>query len=188
MDTDDPPPAAAAAVESSSPLAAPPPLWDLQHGARFFLQRLRVLEPTQTLPTTTLKPDAPPIQLGWKPLVPIDDLSSLIAVIDSQHRPEDLPVLINESLTVERTRRNLLEALARLALDPALTAEVIIAFRPVAVTLVGRWIEALGLGEEGQWRQGQPGVEMAAGERDAVNKVWRAIVRALPILGDQVMP
>ena len=188
MDTDDPPPAAAAAVESSSPLAAPRPLWDLQHGARFFLQRLRVLEPTQTQPTRTLKPDAPPVQLGWKPLVPIDDLSSLIAVIDFQHRPTGLPVQINESLTVQQTRRNLLEALARLALDPALTAEVIIAFRPIAVALVGRWIEALGLGEEGQWRQGQPGVEMAAGERDAVNKVWRAIVRSLPILGDQVMP
>ncbi|GAA5875503.1 hypothetical protein JCM3774_003651 [Rhodotorula dairenensis] len=187
MDTDDPPPAVAAA--DPSPLPTRPP-WTLDQGARALLQRLRVLErTTRDAPALALKPDAPPAVLAWRPLVPIDDLSSLIAVIDPYQRPQGfLPAQTALSQSPQQARHNLIEALARLALDPALTAEVVIAFRPVAIALVGRWFEALGLTEQGTWRQGQPGVEMAPGERDAVVKVWRAVVRALPIFGEQIMP
>ncbi|GAA5984033.1 hypothetical protein JCM10908_006021 [Rhodotorula pacifica] len=186
MDSDDPPPADVAMAVEKTPSS--PSQWDLQQGALALLERLSLLEPSSTLAKPTLRPDAPPVHLVWKPLVPIDDLSKLIAVIDPQLRPEGLQVHTDASQTHQQARQALLEALARLCLDSALTAEVIIAFRPVAIALVGRWIEALGLSEEGTWRQGEPGVEMAAGERDAVNQVWRAIIRALPILGDQVMP
>ncbi|POY75159.1 hypothetical protein BMF94_1791 [Rhodotorula taiwanensis] len=192
MDTDDPPAPAAAVVEvdginvDSSPLIAE---WDLQAGARTLLERLRVLEPTQNVQYSHLiKADAPPVQLAWRPLVPLADLSSLVAVIAPEQRPAELPFHVEANPEAPETRARLLEAVARLALDPALTIEVLVAFRPVATALVGRWIEALGLSDEGKWRDGESGVEMAAGERVTVTKVYRAVVRALPLLGEQVMP
>lgn len=192
MDTDDPPAPAAAVVEvdginvDSSPFIAE---WDLQAGARTLLERLRVLEPTQNVQYSHLiKADAPPVQLAWRPLVPLADLSSLVAVIAPEQRPAELPFHVEANPEAPETRARLLEAVARLALDPALTIEVLVAFRPVATALVGRWIEALGLSDEGKWRDGEFGVEMAAGERVAVTKVYRAVVRALPLLGEQVMP
>ncbi|GAA6026009.1 hypothetical protein JCM8202_000005 [Rhodotorula sphaerocarpa] len=137
---------------------------------------------------SSLRPDAPPITLAWRPLVPIADLSSLIAAIDPALRPADMPFHVEADPDAPETRARLLDSVARLALDPALTAEVILAFHPIALALIGRWCVALGLSDEGRWRDGEAGVEMAAGERDAVVKVYRAIVRSLPIIGEQVMP
>ncbi|BGP48616.1 AAA ATPase midasin [Rhodotorula kratochvilovae] len=180
MDTD-PPPILAPPLRDETALEC-----NLASRALALLHRLGVTQGLTPSTTSTIKPDAPAATLAWTPLVPLADLSLLLALVPAEHRPAQLQVAPLEPTSESRTRT--LDTLARLALEPALTVDVLAHFRPLAVALVGRWFDLLGLADDGRWRDGQPGQEAARGERDAVEKVWTAVVRALPLLGDEVMP
>ncbi|BGP16616.1 hypothetical protein JCM10213_000468 [Rhodosporidiobolus nylandii] len=152
------------------------------------LERLSVLRTTTTPDrTSVIRKEAHSTQ-HWTPLIPLPDLVLLLSVIPSAQLPQNLPFAVSTAPATPATRAQLLDTLARLALEPSLTVEVLSTFRPVAVTLLGRWIELLGLDDEGSWRAGEPGIEQAQGEKDAVEKVWRAVVRVLPIMGEEAMP
>lgn len=163
---------------------------DLSHRTAKLLERIAVL-PTDTTtanPTATvIRPDAHSSE-HWVPLIPLPDLVVLLSSIPQAQLPANLPFSVNTATPTPAVRSQLLDTLARLALESALTVEVISLFRPLAVALVGRWVDLLGLSEDGTWREGEPGVEMAQGEKDAVDRVWRAVVRVLPLLGDEAMP
>ncbi|GAA6035232.1 hypothetical protein NBRC10512_006266 [Rhodotorula toruloides] len=140
---------------------------------------------------SVLRPDAPATATEWTPLIPAADLSLLLGVTATVTSPDDslsVPGYVAPAAATAETRTQLLDILARLALNPALTVEVLTHFRPVAAAIVGRWFELLGLDDEGKWRSGEAGVEMAQGEMDAVDKVWKALVRAFPLLGQEAFP
>jgi midasin len=42
--------------------------------------------------------------------------------------------------------------------------------------------------DQGNWRAGEPGIEQAQGEKEAVEKVWAALAVSLPLLQDEVIP
>lgn len=171
------------------PSPSPSPLdTDLATRTATLLNRLSVLSSTPATSPTTLINSEHHATEQWIPLIPLADLSLLLSVIPTAQLPSNLPFAVAPASATPATRAHLLDTLARLALEPSLTVEVVSAFRPVAVALVGRWIELLGLSDEGRWRQGDAGVEQAAGERDAVEKVWRAVVRVLPIMNEEAMP
>ncbi|GAA5820590.1 hypothetical protein JCM11251_003065 [Rhodosporidiobolus azoricus] len=156
------------------------------------LERLGVITssstPTEDSPATKSVITDAYSTTQWTPLIPLSDLVLLLSCIPAARLPAELPFAIESASPTPATRSALLDTLARLALEPALMIEIITLFRPVAVVLVGRWVELLGLSEEGKWREGEPGVEKAPGEKDAVEKVWIALVRALPLMHDEVMP
>jgi midasin len=138
-----------------------------------------------------LRPDAPATAIEWTPLIPAADLSLLLSVTASALSPGDslnVPVSAQPAAATAETCARLLHTLARLSLSPALTVEVLTHFRPVAAAIIGKWFELLGLDDEGKWRSGEPGVEMAPGEMDAVDKVWKALVRAFPLMGQEAFP
>lgn len=184
MDADPPPPPALAASRDDTLLEC-----NLAHLTQALLHRLGLTSNTSTPSNpSAIKPDAPATQLAWTPLVPLADLSSLLSLVPADQRPEQLQQGIAPAQPTSEARIGTLDTLARLALEPALTVDVLGVFRPLAVSLVGRWFDLLGLTDDGRWRDGQPGQEAAPGERDAVDKVWTALVRALPLLGNEVMP
>ncbi|GAA5872063.1 hypothetical protein JCM8547_003087 [Rhodosporidiobolus lusitaniae] len=163
---------------------------DLAHRTSKLLERLGVLSTTTSTseqPATVINPLAHSTQ-HWIPLVPLADLTLLLSAIPPSQLPSNLPFVVQSAAPSPATRLQILDTLARLALEPSLTVEVISLFRPLAAALVGRWVDLLGFSDEGRWREGEVGVEQAPGEKDAVEKVWRAIVRVLPLLGDEVMP
>ncbi|GAA5843645.1 hypothetical protein JCM9279_000821 [Rhodotorula babjevae] len=191
MDTADPPrpPSPAAAPPLDSPLET-----NLAHRTHALLHRLGCATTAPTaVPASLIKPDAPATHLAWTPLVPLADLSSLAHLLTLDARAasphlEHLASQLSAPTNSTEARTRTLDTLARLALEPALTVEVLAHYRPLAVVLVGRWFDLLGLTDTGSWRTGEPGLEAAPGERDAVDKVWSALVRALPLLGDDAMP
>ncbi|BGP32484.1 AAA ATPase midasin [Rhodotorula toruloides] len=144
-----------------------------------------------TLHESVLRPDAPATATEWTPLIPDADLSLLLGVtatVSSLSDSLSVPGHVEPAAATAETRTQLLDTLARLALNPALTVEILTHFRPVAAAVVGRWFELLGLDDEGKWRKGEYGVEMAHGEMDAVDKVWKALVRAFPLMGQEAFP
>ncbi|GAA5967871.1 hypothetical protein JCM11641_005792 [Rhodosporidiobolus odoratus] len=151
------------------------------------LQQLAVLPATPQTQTSLICKVAY-LTRHWIPLIPLPDLVLLLSVLPSNQLPDNLPFAVPTSQLTLATRKQLLDTLARLALEPSLTIPVLSTFRPVAAALVGRWVELLGLSDEGTWRAGEPGVEQALGEKDAVEKVWTALVRSLPLLGNIAMP
>ncbi|KPV75029.1 uncharacterized protein RHOBADRAFT_53933 [Rhodotorula graminis WP1] len=191
----DPPPSPLVVAASPPPAAHDSALeCNLAHRTRAFLHRLGVATTAPApAPATLIKHDAPATHLAWTPLVPLSDLSSLAALITHDARAaapllEHLAIAHPTPGHESEARTRTLDTLARLALEPALTVEVLAHYRPLAVVLVGRWFDLLGLTDTGSWRDGEPGHEAAPGERDAVDKVWSALVRALPLLGDDAMP
>ncbi|GAA5896896.1 hypothetical protein JCM8208_007119 [Rhodotorula glutinis] len=193
MDPDPPPsPLVAASPPSTSTDSALE--CNLAHRTYALLHRLGVATTAgSAAPASLLRPDAPATHLAWTPLVPLADLSSLIALISHDARStaprlEHLAVDHSTLANTSEARTRTLDTLARLALEPALTVEVLAHYRPLAVVLVAKWFDLLGLTDTGSWRDGEPGQEAAPGERDAVDKVWSALVRAFPLLGDDAMP
>ncbi|GAA6048627.1 hypothetical protein JCM3770_002064 [Rhodotorula araucariae] len=184
MDSDPPP------AQASPP---PPPPDDsalecnLAVRAHALLQRIGAARGV-AVTTTRFQSDRPAAHLVWTPLVPLADLSLLVALVPPEHRLAELHIAPAPAQPTGEFRARILDTLARLALEPALTVDVLAHFRPLAPALVGRWFDLLGLAHDGSWREGQPGQEAAPGERTAVEKVWTAVVRALPLLGDEVMP
>ncbi|GAA5999947.1 hypothetical protein JCM10207_005984 [Rhodosporidiobolus poonsookiae] len=175
------PPSPRRVAPASSPLDC-----NLEHRTRTLLERIAVITNTQhttALPASAIRADAHSTQ-HWLPLIPLADLALLLSVVPSPHRPVDLPF----SITTQATRTQFLDTLARLALEPSLTVEILTLFRPVAVALISRWVELLGLSDEGKWRDGEAGVEQAQGEKDAVCKVWTALIRVMPLMGDEATP
>ncbi|GAA6044164.1 hypothetical protein JCM8097_003730 [Rhodosporidiobolus ruineniae] len=193
MDVDPVPGRADSPPAPSSPPPLPTPSspleCDLSQRVAKLLEHLAVLttDTTTSTPPSLIRPEAHSSQ-QWLPLIALPDLVVLLSALPQAQLPQNLPFAVTPAAATPAARSQLLDTLARLALEPALTVEVISTFRPLAVALVGRWVELLGLSDEGQWREGEPGVEQAQGEKDAVDKVWRAIVRVLPLLGDEVMP
>ena len=119
-------------------------------------------------------------QTGWLPLLPTADAAFLLSTIPPSLRPATLPFVVP---TTPATRRQLIDTLARLALEPSLTMEVMMRFRPLSPVLWGRWLEMLGLDGEGEWREG----EERGGERAAVEKVLGAMARVLGVF-ENVFP
>ncbi|GJN90851.1 hypothetical protein Rhopal_003865-T1 [Rhodotorula paludigena] len=181
MDADPPPQQAPAAA--SSPLEC-----NLAARTLALVQRLGLVQSEHTHAHSVIRPDAPASAEVFAPLVPLADLSLLLSVIPQHLVPATLPFQVAPALSGASSRTRLVDTLARLALEPALTVEILSHFRPIAPALVGRWFDLLGLADDGSWRQGEAGVESAPGERDAIDKVFRAVVRALPLLGDAIMP
>jgi len=187
---DPPPPSPYPATAADSPLEC-----NLAHRTLALLDRLGLATTAGTAaPASLINPHAPATHLAWTPLVPLADLSSLAHLIthDARATAPRLEQLASTPSTLAKTseaRTRTLDTLARLALrQPALTVEVLAIYRPLAAVLVGRWFDLLGLTDSGSWRASEPGQEAAPGERDAVDKVWSALVRALPLLGDDAMP
>lgn len=118
-------------------------------------------------------------QTGWLPLLPLADAHLLLSCVPSSLLTANLPITsIAPAPATSATRVRLLDTLARLALEPSLTMEVMFAFRAVASVLWGRWLEMLGFDAgEGAWREGGE----REGERGAVEKVLAAFVRLLPV-------
>lgn len=184
-DTPDPP--------ARSPL--PAGFINLAQHTRSLAIALALVKPAEqsqnTVHESVLRPDAPATATEWTPLIPAADLSLLLGVTATVTSPDDslnVPGHVEPAAATAETRTQLLDTLARLALNPALTVEILTHVRPVAAAIVGRWFELLGLDDEGKWRKGEDGVEMAQGEMDAVDKVWKALVRAFPLLGQEAFP
>lgn len=116
--------------------------------------------------------------VGPKPLVPAADAILLLSTLPPSLLPSDLPYPVTPAPPTPATRRALLDALARLALEPSLTVEVMRRYRPLSVHLWGRWLEMLGLDAAGEWCKDG---EEKEGERVAVEKVFRAMVRVLGV-------
>lgn len=123
--------------------------------------------------------------LEWRPLIPSPDLAILLAAVPPKLRPTDLPFAISEPQSSPQARQQLLDTVARLALEPPLTLEVMRRFRPINPHLWGRWLEMLGLDAAGEWRA-QDSIEVD-GERNAVEKVFTAMVSILPVF-ENVFP
>ncbi|BGP25033.1 midasin [Rhodotorula toruloides] len=180
-----------------TPARSPPPaslisLAQLTRSLAIALGLVRPAEESQnTVCADALRYDAPVTATDWKPLISTADLSLLLSVTATVAMPDDslsVPGDVDPASATAVTRTHLLDALARLALNPSLTIEVLTHFRPIAAAIVGKWFELLGLDDEGEWRNGEAGVEMAQGELDAVDKVWKALVRAFPLMGQEAFP
>ncbi|GAA6063185.1 hypothetical protein JCM10212_006851 [Sporobolomyces blumeae] len=175
---------------SSPPPALPAALdLDLAYSTQRFLERIHFIqvEREHTRPKSRLRRDVDSTRTHL-PLIPQDDLVLLLSVLPTASVPSNLPFDVTPSTPSSRLRRTLVETLSRLALSPPFTIEILSLYRPIATALVGNWFELLGVNAEGQWRDGQAGVEQAQGERDAVDKVWSALVTAMPLLGDEGLP
>lgn len=145
-----------------------------------FLQRLGVLPTTSTTLHTAyhskhLKHEAY-TTITSIPLIATADIILLLSVLPTTLLPSDLPYAIPATQSTATTRTNLLNTLARLALEPSLTMEIMRRYKPLNAHLWGRMLEMLGLNDEGEWREGETA---AAGEREAVERVYRAMVRVL---------
>jgi len=122
-------------------------------------------------------------QTGWLPLIPTADAAFLLSTVPPSLRPDSLPFAVPTAPATSATRRQLIDTLARLALEPSLTMEVTMRFRPLSPVLWGKWLEMLGLDAEGAWRDG----DERDGERAAVEKVFTAMVRVLGVF-ENVFP
>lgn len=162
--------------------AAPAPLdFNLSAATLLFLRQLGALATVQHHPPTTVQNKLHNSTTTWLPLIPFEDLKLLLATIPRQLLPADLPFAVPGKAP---PRVALLDTLARLALEPSLTAEIMRRYRPLSVHLWGRWLDMLGFSIEGEWRS--DGQEVV-GEREAVEKVYRAMVALVPVY-DNIFP
>ncbi|KAK4705526.1 midasin, partial [Phenoliferia sp. Uapishka_3] len=126
--------------------------------------------------------------LQWRPLIPTADAITLLAAVPTTLLPlNHLPFAVPPPRPSSQTRRHLLDTIARLALEPPLTLEVMRRFRPLNAHLWGRWLEMLGLDAAGEWRAANEDGSEAEGERQAVGKVFKAMVEVLPVF-ENVFP
>ena len=124
--------------------------------------------------------------LAWRPLIPTSDALTLLAAVPAALVPVGrVPFAIPPARPTNEARQLLLDTVARLALEQSLTLEVMRRFRPLNAHLWGRWLEMLGLDAAGEWRA-HDSIE-AEGEREAVEKVLRAMVEVLPVF-ENVFP
>lgn len=119
------------------------------------------------------------------PLIPIIDAKLLLSILPSTLLPKDLNLNIIKSNPNKVTRQSILDTLAKLALEPALTLEISRRFRPLGPHFWGRWLEMLGLTDEGEWKISTNGE--AQGERLAIEKVYIAMIKVLPVF-ENVFP
>ncbi|GAA5925946.1 AAA family ATPase midasin [Sporobolomyces koalae] len=163
---------------------------DLSHSTRLLLELVGLLTATTTItaPRESLFRRGLASHTTRLPLIAQDDLVLLLSATPAADLPQDLPFTVTTSSPSPRLRSSLLATLSRLALSPALTLDILALYRPIAIAIVGNWFDLLGLDHEGRWREGQAGVEQAAGEKDAVDKVWTALVTALPLMQDEITP
>ncbi|GAA5887759.1 hypothetical protein JCM16303_005070 [Sporobolomyces ruberrimus] len=174
-------------VDSPSPSPRVALDLDLSHSTQIFLERIGFLHSTTTATTSLIRDTVDAHQLHL-PLIPLKDLTLFLSCIDPTHLPSDLPFPISQPTPSSQLRTNLIQTLSRLALSPSLTIEILSIYRPIATSIVGYWFEFLGLNDQGEWRTGEPGIEQAQGEREAVEKVWRAVTISFPLLKDEIIP
>ncbi len=160
---------------------------NLAHAVLLLLKRTGLVPwslEEDNIPTSTsvLNPNTHS-QTGWLPLLPTADASFLLSTIPPSLRPGSVPFAVPTAPATSPTRRQLIDTLARLALEPSLTMEIMMRFRPLSPVLWGRWLEMLGLDSEGAWREG----DEREGERAAVEKVLGAMVRVLGVF-ENVFP
>ncbi|GAA5961125.1 hypothetical protein JCM3765_001235 [Sporobolomyces pararoseus] len=170
--------------KKSAPLALD---LDLSYSTGLLLQHIGLLQTTQATEQGLLRSDFNSNKLHL-PLIPQDDLSLLLSALPPSSIPSDLPFHVATATPSSHLRTNFLETLSRLSLSPALTLEILSVYRPIASAIVGKWFEMLGLDDQGNWRAGEAGIEQAQGEKEAVEKVWSALVTALPLLQDEIIP
>lgn len=143
------------------------------------LQHIGVFNSTPTPSTSTSTAVSPDYSVNstaeWLSLLPTADLAILLSTIPSAL----LPATFTPS-SAKPSRSALLETLARLALEPCLTMEIMHRFRPIVVVIWGKWLGMLGFSEEGEWRDGGDGMEVER-EMEAVEKVFRAMVKVLGV-------
>ncbi|KAI5480555.1 hypothetical protein MNV49_000251, partial [Pseudohyphozyma bogoriensis] len=179
-------------IEAPQPPTPSPFSFKLDEAVFVLVQRLGLVPSTS--PAVATAYDSPAIDYTtnaseqWRPLIPIHDALVLLAAVPAALRPPQLrpaPALAPSP----KTRQDLLDALARLALEPSLTMEIMRRFRPLAVHLWGRWLEMLGLDASGEWSRPE-GMHVDGerqGEREAVEKVYRAMVAVLSVF-ENVFP
>lgn len=160
---------------------------DLSHSTKIFLERIGFLHSSETATTSLIRDTVDAYQVHL-PLIPLKDLTLFLSCIDPTHLPSDLPFPISQPTPSSQLRTNLIQTLSRSALSPSLTIEILSIYRPIATLIVGYWFEFLGLNVQGEWRIGEPGIEQAQGEREAVEKVWRAVTISFPLLKDEIIP
>jgi midasin len=107
----------------------------------------------------------------WLPLISTADFQVLLAAIPVQFRS-------GHSSAQNVTKSQLLDTVARLALEPSLTLHIMRQFKPVSPHLWGRWLEMLGF-TNGEWPE-DSSIERT-GELEAIEKVYLAMVRILPV-------
>ena len=172
---------------TSQTLQQQPLLLDLSHSAQLFLERIGFLPTTQSPNKSLIRQDVNSYStlLG---LIPLSDLQLLLSILPSPAIPTNLPFTVQPAKLTPTVRRAILSTLCRLSLSPPITIEILSVYRPLATAIVGNWFELLGLDDQGNWRSGQQGVEQAQGEGDAVEKVWFALTKALPLLREEALP
>lgn len=181
-------------VECPSPSSSSPPLvqtvqpllLDLSHSTQLLLERIGLLPTSQSLPKSLIRQDVNS-QILHLPLIPQSDLQLLLSILPSQSIPTNLPFTIQSTRLTPTVRRSILSTLCRLSLSPSLTIEILSLYRPLATSIVGNWFELLGLDDQGNWRSGEAGVEQAQGEREAVERVWMALAKSLPLLREEAL-
>lgn len=163
----------------------PKPLsFNLSAATLLFLQRLGALPSAHVEQDTTVQNKSSYSTTQWTPLIPLADLQLLLSTLPTSLLPADLPFAIAPAPQSASTRQAVLDTLARLALEPSLTMEIMRRYRPLSVHLWGRWLEMLGFSAEGEWRSDGQEVE---GERVAVEKVYRAMVACVAVY-DNIFP
>lgn len=156
--------------------------FNLSHAVLLLLKAIGLIPSTSTTASSSALNQHNDSQSGWLPLLPTADAVFLLSTIPAALRPA-LNVAVPTSPATPATRRQLVETLSRLALEPSLTMEVMMRFRPLTPVLWGRWLEMLGIDGEGAWREG----DAREGEQAAVEKVLAAMVRVLPVF-ENVFP
>lgn len=160
--------------------------FDLSDGVLLLLKRIGLVpcsvDEVHVPTSTSVLSNKTHTQTGWLPLLPTADAAFLLSTLPPCLRPKT-PFTIATAPATSATRRHLIDTLARLALEPSLTMEIMMRFRPLSPVLWGKWLEMLGLDGEGAWREG----EEREGERAAVDKVLSAMVRVLAVF-ENVFP
>jgi midasin len=163
----------------------PQPLsFNLSAATLLFLQTLGALPSTRPEQDVTLQMKSAYSTTQWVPLLPLADLQLLLSTLPTSLLPADLPFAVQSARQSAGTRQAVLDTLARLALEPSLTMEIMRRYTPLSVHLWGRWLEMLGFSAEGEWRSDGQEVE---GERVAVEKVYRAMVACVAVY-DNIFP
>ena len=126
--------------------------------------------------------------LAWRPLIPIADAITLLQAVPAALVPAGrVPFAVTPKQPSPQSRQHLLDTIARLGLEQPLTLEVMRRFRPLNAHLWGRWLEMLGLNQAGEWTALAQDRAEVEGEREAVEKVYRAMVEVLPVF-ENVFP
>ncbi|KAL8283359.1 hypothetical protein RQP46_005769 [Phenoliferia psychrophenolica] len=162
------------------PTTAPDALaFDLGQATFLVLSYCGLLNPQSDAAADTHTHEPAYSTLTWRPLIPTADAITLLAAIPAALVPAGrVPSVVRPAQPSPQSRQQLLDTIARLALEQPLTSEVMRGVRPLNPRLWGGWLEMLRLDHNGEWRAHDS--PEAEGERTE-SKKSRAMVEVLPV-------